>query len=80
MNWFREGNDRVDYEKAFQRSRDDRMRTLFPWLLSGLAAAALHAGVCVLVRRRRADACRRGVRPPEEGVCAAYSQPSDRRL
>lgn len=53
MNWFREGNDRVDYEKAFQRSRDDRMRTLFPWLLSGLAAAALLAGVCVLVRRRR---------------------------
>lgn len=43
----------MDYEKAFQRSRDDRMRTLFPWLLSGLAAAALLAGVCVLVRRRR---------------------------
>lgn len=53
MSYFREGNDRGSYEKAFQRYRSDVIRVVFPYILTVLALVVAAVMVVVIARKRK---------------------------
>lgn len=53
MSYFREGNDRANYEKAFQHYRSDVIRLVFPYMLTVLAIVAVGVAVLIVVRKRK---------------------------
>lgn len=56
MACFLEGNDRTDYEKAFQRYRSDVIRRYFPYVLTFVVVAGVSIGVWVMLKKRRRTA------------------------